>query len=263
MDNFNQLANRFVHQRTGKKNTTADQVRWLRAGGRLDEWADNTVVDIQFAGSVLNLNDDDSILNLSCGWGRHAITLAHYGLNVIGLDESDNLVELARETSRKAGINIHWICGKLDDLLLTDPVDAVVQFHDNLLTWADGPSEALFQLDMIHSIIKDDGLFLFGSTDWQATPPLQEQRLSETPKEKETYHRYFDPESRTILGQTIVVGRDGSRSEFWHHAWYPTVEQMEALLVQAHFYIEGQFNDFSYLPYDSSIPGLVWLVRKD
>lgn len=261
MDHLNQNTNRFVSQRSGKSGT-ANWVRWLKAGGRLDEWADNTLVEIQFAGNVLNLDGDDTVLNISCGWGRHAIALAHFGINVIGLDNSDDLLQLARETSKQAGINIHWINGSLDDLTLKDPVDAVVQFHDNLLTWADGPAEALFLLDMVHSIVKEDGLFLFGSTDWRASLPQQEQSLSETHQETETYHRYFDPESRTILGQTVVLGRDGTRSEFWHHAWYPTVEQMEALIVQADFYVEGQFNDFSFLPYDPSLPGLVWLVRK-
>ena len=39
-------------------------------------------------------------------------------------------------------------------------------------------------------------------------------------------------------------------------------EQMADMLYQASFDIAGQLNDFSFLPYDPSRSGLVWLARR-
>jgi len=256
------LPNDRIDTRIWYEQNSAGRVRWLRAGGQLGEWADNTITDIQFAGQVLYLNKGDTLLNLSCGWGRHAITLAHYGVNIIGLDVSADLLELARETSAQVSVSVRWVQGDLNDLGLTRPVDAVVQFHNNLLEWAESPADAVYALDQIHSILKPGGRFLFGASNWQASPPPREQSWAETPERTESYQHFFDSDSRVIRSQTIVTGRDGSRREFWRHAWRPTAEQMAALLYQADFDIEGQSNDFDFLPYDPDRPGLVWLARR-
>jgi 2-polyprenyl-3-methyl-5-hydroxy-6-metoxy-1,4-benzoquinol methylase len=242
--------------------STAGRVQWLRAGGQLGEWADNTLEDIQFASQVLDLNEGDTILNPGCGWGRHAIALAHYGLNVIGLDTAANLLELARETSKQMNIPIRWVHGDLGDLLLTEPLDAVVQFHGNLLEQTESPAEALYLLDQIHAVLKPDGRFLFGSPDWKATPPHHEQSQAETPESTELYSHTFDPNSRTIQSQAIVIGRDGSQRTYQRRVWHPTAEQMADMLYQASFDIAGQLNDFSFLPYDPNRSGLVWLARR-
>lgn len=243
--------------------SAAGWVRWLRAGGQFGEWVENTWSDILFASQALQLSKNETILNLSCGWGRHAIALAHYGLKVIGVESSPDLLELARETSDQAGVQVAWMQGELDDLRLSEPVDAAVQFNDNLLARAQDPAEALFILDQIHSLLKDGGRILFGTPLWEATPPLQAQSLAETPEATETYRRFFDPDSRIIQSHTVILGRDGQRREYWRHAWHPTAEQMAALLFQADFEIEGQFNDFSYLPYNPDQLGLVWLAHRE
>jgi len=262
-----QSAERWAAQPTGNRawheQNTAGWVRWLRAGGQLGEWADNTIPDVEFATQILRLGEGAHILNLGCGWGRHAIALAHYGVNVIGLDASADLLELARETSEQMEVAVKWVHGDLTDLILTGPLDAVIQFRGNLLEWADGPPDALHLLDQVHAVLKPGGRFLFGTPDWEASLPRQERSQSETPESTELCQHYFEPDSRVIRSHTVILGRDGSRREYWRRSWYPTAEQMAALLFQAGFGIEGQLNGFGFLPYDSNRPGLVWLARKD
>ncbi len=251
-----------ANQRAWYEQRSAGLVHWLRAGGQLGEWADNTLDDIHFASQVLHLSTENTILNLNCGWGRHAIALAHYGLAVIGLDETSSLLELARETSDQMNLSIRWVQGDLSDLALTGPLDAVVEFNSNLLESTEGPAEALYLLDQINAILKPNGLFLFGSPSWQATPPRHEQSQAETSESTELYSYTFDPDSRIIQSQTTVIDRDGNLHKYGRLSWHPTAEQMADLLLQAGFHIEGQLNNFSFLPYDPNRPGLVWLEQK-
>jgi SAM-dependent methyltransferase len=256
------MAENLKNNRAWYQHAATSQVRWLRAGGDLEEWADNTLADAHFAIHALDLQAGKTVINLNCGWGRHAITLAQHGLQVIGLDVSADMLQLARETGKRAGVKVRWAEGDLSDLVLKEPVDAVVQFRDNLLDWADGPADALHLLDQLHAVLKPDGQILFGTPDWQAAPPTQEDSLAQTPEGQEIHRRFFDHDSRQASFQTLVIGRDGRRQEFWRHNWHPTAEQMAALLYQADFEIDGQFNDFLFYPYNPDDPGLVWLARK-
>lgn len=251
-----------ANQRAWYEQRSSGLLHWLRAGGTLEEWADNTLDDIHFASQVLHLSTENTVLNLSCGWGRHAIALAHYGLTVIGLDKAASLLELARETSQQMNLSIRWVQGDLSDLGLTTPLDAVVQFNSNLLESTESPAEALYLLDQINAILKPNGRFLFGSANWQAVPPLHEQSQAESSDSTELFSYTFDPDSRIIQSQTTVIDRDGSLRKYGRHFWHPTAEQMADLLYQAGFHIEGQLNDFSFLPYDPNRPGLVWLAQK-
>jgi 2-polyprenyl-3-methyl-5-hydroxy-6-metoxy-1,4-benzoquinol methylase len=74
-----------IPQFAGNPGMIAGWVRWLRAGGQLDEWADNTHAEVLFASQALLLQPTSQVLNLGCGWGRHALALANAGLRVIGL----------------------------------------------------------------------------------------------------------------------------------------------------------------------------------
>jgi SAM-dependent methyltransferase len=262
IQNADLTADNLGNNRAWYEHSATSQVRWLRAGGHLDEWADNTLADVHFAIHALRLHEGDTVVNLNCGWGRHAITLANHGVHVIGLDASADMLQFAKETSKSAGVLVRWVLGDLGDLRLTESVDAVVQFRDNLLNWADGPAEALHLLDQIHAILKGDGRLLFGNPRWRALPPSQEQSLAHTPEGREISRRFFDRESRRAAFQTVVIGHDGSQKEFWRRNWHPTADQMAALLFQADLMVEGQFNDFDFLPYDSSQAGLVWLAQK-
>ena len=53
----------------------------------------------------LNLDKDDSILDLACGKGRHSIFLNSLGFNVTGLDLSKNSI---KEAKTKESSSLHF-----------------------------------------------------------------------------------------------------------------------------------------------------------
>ncbi len=62
---------------------------------------------------ILNLTSfrGDSVLDLCCGPGRHAVLLAKRGLSVIGVDKSKFLLRKARERSRKENVRVREATG--------------------------------------------------------------------------------------------------------------------------------------------------------
>ncbi len=56
------------------------------------------------------------VLDAGCGTGGEAILLASLGCEVVGLDVSPELLDIARRKSGEAGASVEFICGDITDL---------------------------------------------------------------------------------------------------------------------------------------------------
>jgi 2-polyprenyl-3-methyl-5-hydroxy-6-metoxy-1,4-benzoquinol methylase len=57
-----------------------------------------------------------SLLDLSCGPGRHVVEFAQRGFRVTGVDRSPFLLDRAREHGSKACVSIEWIMDDYEEL---------------------------------------------------------------------------------------------------------------------------------------------------
>lgn len=76
------------------------------------------------------VSDFPTILDLGCGRGRHSITLAERGYEVVGIDLSKEVIEKAREIARDRGLkNLHFEVGDM-----RRPLDKTFNAVVNLFT---------------------------------------------------------------------------------------------------------------------------------
>ncbi len=66
------------------------------------------------------------VLDAACGTGKLTLPLAKAGYAVTGADASEDMLGLASEKARKAGLNIPFICQRLEELSVHRPQDAIV-----------------------------------------------------------------------------------------------------------------------------------------
>lgn len=66
------------------------------------------------------------VLDLCCGYGRHAMALAEAGYHVTGLDNSTYLIDRAREVFPHP--NVHYVVGDMRGPYPHAPFDAIVNF---------------------------------------------------------------------------------------------------------------------------------------
>jgi len=57
-----------------------------------------------------------SILDVACGSGLHSIAFKKIGLEVIGVDLSAEMIQLAEHNAKRQNVNIEWICSGMQDL---------------------------------------------------------------------------------------------------------------------------------------------------
>jgi len=68
----------------------------------------------------------DTILDVGCGRGRHALILAERGYDVIGLDLSERALNVARSRAADAELDVDFRVGDMREPVGTDCVDGVV-----------------------------------------------------------------------------------------------------------------------------------------
>ncbi len=105
----------------------------------------------------------ESILEIGCGPGYHARTLARRGVSVSALDVSEAMIMLAREKSAEDGVSVRWIEADMTSFELDEPVDMAVCYFDGidaLLTERDLEDH----FEAVASALKDGGLYLIDCT---------------------------------------------------------------------------------------------------
>ncbi len=68
----------------------------------------------------------ESILDLGCGTGNHALILAQRGYKVTGVDRSAPMLENAKRKAQDAALNIKFVEGDIANIALDGKFDAVI-----------------------------------------------------------------------------------------------------------------------------------------
>lgn len=73
-----------------------------------------------------------SVLEIACGPGYHAMALARQGVRAVGLDLSEGMIELARIYAAEAGVEVDFLVADMRDFSLAAPVDMAVCMFDGI-----------------------------------------------------------------------------------------------------------------------------------
>jgi SAM-dependent methyltransferase len=71
--------------------------------------ADQTLREVEFISDALRLGPGAEILDVACGYGRHAIELVQRGYNVTGLDLSLPLLLRAADESKRRALSVNFV----------------------------------------------------------------------------------------------------------------------------------------------------------
>jgi len=120
-------------------------------------WVEQTKTQVDFLWDVLQLDGHEAILDLACGFGRHAIELASRGCKVVGVDITMDYVEEARKQAISKGLDSEFICADLRDLQYLHEFDVVLNLADGAIGYLEDDQENLKIFDLISSALKLGG----------------------------------------------------------------------------------------------------------
>lgn len=151
-----------------------------------------------------------SIAECACGTGEITLRLARAGHKITALDISQEMLSVAGEKARRAGMKIPFVQQDMRKLLLHKPVDAVIAACDgvNYLTSREHV-EQFFRA--AHAALKPGGLLLF---DVSSRYKLQEILAGNTFGEDDGEYAYFwrnayDEDNKLLEMQLTFFSREG------------------------------------------------------
>lgn len=133
----------------------APKADWYKNIWTLDikdmSWVEQTERQIDFIVKTLELKGTERILDIACGYGRHSITLAKRGFNVVGVDITNDYIEDAKSSVQKESLNAEFICSDVRDLSFKEEFDVVLNLADGAIGYLEDDEENLKIFDLIAS----------------------------------------------------------------------------------------------------------------
>ncbi len=100
------------------------------------------------------------LLDLACGTGGFSNEFAKQGIEVIGIDMSEEMLSVAREKSFDMGLDVLYLCQKAEELDLYGTVDGAVCCFDSLNHITDYKSFSK-AIEKVALFLEKDCLFIF------------------------------------------------------------------------------------------------------
>ena len=213
-----------------------------------------------------NFNHDLGLtLDLACGTGTMTMLLKEKGIDVYGVDGSYDMLTVAQQKTMEKGLNILYLCQRMESLDLYGTIDTCICTLDSLNHIVD---EKVFTkaIERVSLFMNKDGYFLFDlntlykhrkvlannsfvfETDevflaWQNT--LQENDIVDIDldffiKEEDLYERY---------------------SESFSERAY-SLEFVEKVLNKYNFVVDGVFGDLTTEPPKDNEERIIIIARK-
>lgn len=139
---------------------------------------------VQLVRDVAGLEQGARVLDLCCGYGRHANALAEHGYRVVGLDASEHLIALAKE--RYPHKNVDYVIGDMRGPYHDGPFDAIVNFFTSF-GYFDTHEENLCVMHTIAENLTTGGILVFDFLN------------------SSIVRRTLNPESMNMVGETLII----------------------------------------------------------
>ena len=198
------------------------------------EWAD-------YLGKILKEYgiDDGLVLDLGCGTGSMTEMLASSGYDMIGVDNAEEMLEIAMEKKVESGHDILYLLQDMREFELYGTVRAVISACDsvNYITDDEDLTE-VFRL--VNNYLDPEGLFVFDfNTEYKYREILGEQTIAEDREECSfIWDNYYDEDERINEYELTLFVRDEEQPQLYrkyqeeHFQRAYTLEQIDICLLR-------------------------------
>lgn len=120
-------------------------------------WVEDTENQVDFIINTLELKGQERILDLACGFGRHALSFARRGFRVTGVDITKEYIDDAMYTARLEELNVEFINKDIRDLCFKNEFDVVLNLADGAIGYLETDEENLKIFNQITQALKPGG----------------------------------------------------------------------------------------------------------
>lgn len=137
--------------------------------------------------------DNGLVLDLGCGTGSITELMAKEGYDMIGIDNSEEMLSIAMEKREKLGYNILYLCQDMREFELYGTVRAIISICDSV-NYIMEKDELLEVFKLVNNYLDPGGIFIF---------------------DLNTLYKYSN-----IMGDTVIAENRDNCSFIWENYYY-------------------------------------------
>lgn len=190
------------------------------------------------------------LLDLGCGTGSVTELLARSGFDMIGIDNSEEMLEIAMEKKERSGLDILYLLQDMREFELYGTVRGVVSICDSMnYILEEEELEEVFRL--VHNYLDNEGIFLFDmNTVYKYETLLADNTFAEDREESSfIWENYYDEEE--MINQydlSLFIREDDGKYRKYEETHLQRAyerQQVEELLERAGFELLHVYDAFT------------------
>ncbi len=186
-----------------------------------DEWADYVQLLLKQYGI-----EDGLLLELGCGTGSMTRRLANKGFDMIGIDNSDEMLSIAREKNSDSE-NTLYLCQDMREFELYGTVKAVVSVCDSM-NYILSEEDLLQVFKLVNNYLDPNGVFIFDlDTEYAYCEVLGDNTIAENREEGSFIweNTYYEEEYMNEVNLTLFIPVNSENEENSSSALYHKYEE--------------------------------------
>lgn len=213
--------------------------------------------------------EDGLVLDLGCGTGNMTEALASMGYDMIGIDNSEEMLDLAMEKKRKSGHDILYLNQDMQEFELYGTVRAIICTCDSI-NYITEEEDLLDVFRLVNNYLDPQGIFMFDfNTEYKYREVLRDQTFAEDREDSsfiwENY--YYEDDWINEYDLTLFI-RDEEHPEFFrkfherHIQRVYSLDDMKELLEDAGLEFICAYDGYTKLEPSEESERLVILARE-
>ncbi|WP_066639899.1 class I SAM-dependent DNA methyltransferase [Desulfolucanica intricata] len=206
-----------------------------------------------------------NVADLACGTGNTTFPFARRGYNVIGVDLSPQMINIAQEKAIQQNLDIKFLVQDIRELNLHHKMDLITCFHDGL-NYLLNYEDIKLAFKKVYQNLIPDGLFIFdlNSVHWLANTDPETTVIEEEDLTLIWQSSYDRANDIWEINLTSFVRKNDLYSKFkeQHREKAYTPYEIELALKEAGLDLLGSYDSFTFEPIKTNSRRHFFATRK-
>lgn len=210
---------------------------------------------------------DGLVLELGCGTGSMTELLAGCGYDMIGVDNSVEMLEIALEKRDISGHDILYLLQDMRSFELYGTVKAVVSVCDSI-NYVTDPEELCEVFSLVNNYLDPGGIFIFDlNTIYKYEEVLGDTVIAENREESSfIWENWYDAEGQiNEYDLTLFIRREDGLYEKYEETHYQRayqITEIKNLLARAGLKLEAVYEAFTDQEPDETCERVYFIARE-
>ncbi len=220
-----------------------------------------TEQEVRFIVDALGLPAGAAILDLYCGYGRHAIELAKQGYRVTGVDATEAFLAIAGQKAAKERADVTFRQLDMRELSYKEEFDAVINMFAAFGYFSDDENAAVLQ--RVAAALHPGGLFLIDllNRDWMVSNSLN--RYWRHPSGEYVLSYKIELRDGVSMMKRMVLNQvTGAKTQYDFVLRAYSLPELTTLLANCGLAVKAAYGGFDGRPFGPEAPRMIVLATK-